>query len=300
MKRSERRNSPESIRARLLELARKRREDFQLTLAQYATERLLYRLGQSAFQDQFVLKGALLFVLWEGQLHRPTRDLDLLGYGSPDLDVIAEIFRNVSAIEADDGITFDTTNLRVARIKEDADYEGVRLSFLARLAEARIPVQIDVGFGDAVLPAPATFPVLLPLEPPRIQVYPREAVIAEKFQAMVALDIRNSRMKDFFDVWILSRTWAFEFEPLRTAIVSTFERRSTPLPTDTPFALTDGFLLDEQKRAQWTGFLKRLRIQDETPVLQIVGRELSDFLKPVFSPNTPPVLTWPPGGPWQA
>lgn len=209
------------------------------------------------------------------------------------------IFREVCAIEADDGLAFDTTDLRVERIKEDANYEGIRILFLARLAGARIPVQIDVGFGDAVLPTPATFPVLLPLEPPRIQVYQRETAIAEKFQAMVALDISNSRMKDFFDVWILSRTWAFDFEPLRTAIVSTFERRSTPLPTDTPFALTDGFLLDEQKMAQWTGFLKRLRIQDETPDLQTVGRELSDFLKPIFSPNTPPVLTWPPRGPWQ-
>jgi predicted nucleotidyltransferase component of viral defense system len=253
MKRSERRNSAESIRARLLDLARARREDFQLTLSQYAIERFLYRLGQSGFHDQFVLKGAMLFVLWEGHLHRPTRDLDFLGYGSPDLETIAGIFRQVAAIEAGDGIAFAMTDLRVERIKEDADYEGVRLSLLARLAGARIPMQVDVGFGDAASPVTATFPVLLPLDPPQIQVYQRETVIAEKFQAMVALDLRNSRMKDFFDLWAISRTW----------------------------------------------FLRRLRLQDETPDLHVVGRELREFLKPVVSPDAPPVLTWPPGGPWR-
>ena len=299
MKRSERRNSAESIRARLLDLARARREDFQLTLSQYAIERFLYRLGQSGFQDLFVLKGAMLFVLWEGHLHRPTRDLDFLGYGSPDLETIAGIFRQVSAIEADDGIAFDMTDLRVERIKEDADYEGVRLSFLARLAGARIPMQIDVGFGDAASPVPATFPVLLPLDPPQIQAYQRETVIAEKLQAMVVLDIRNSRMKDFFDLWAMCRTWPFDLEPLRKAIVSTFERRSTPLPTKTPFALTDGFLLDAQKTAQWRGFLRRLRLQDETPDLHIVGGELREFLKPVLLADAPQALTWPAGGPWR-
>lgn len=299
MKGPERKNSAESIRARLLDLAKNRREDFQLTLAQYAIERFLFRLGQSAFQDQFVLKGAMLFVLWEGRLHRPTRDLDLLGYGSPELERIAQVFREISAIEADDGLIFDTTDLRVERIKEDADYEGVRLSFVALLARARIPLQIDVGFGDAVLPTPASFPVLLPLEQPRIQAYQREAVIAEKFHAMVVLDIRNSRMKDFFDVWVLSRTWAFDYQPLRQAVVSTFERRSTPLPIDTPFALTDEFLLDDQKVSQWIGFLKRLRVQEETPDLQTVGHELREFLAPILSPE-PSVFTRPPGGPWQA
>jgi len=299
MKRSERRNSAESIRARLLDVAKNRREDFQLILAQYAIERFLYRLGQSAFQDQFVLKGAMLFVLWDGRLHRPTRDLDLLGYGSPDLERLSGIFREISAIASDDGLLFDTTDLRVETIKEDADYEGVRILFLARLAGARIPVQIDVGFGDAVLSTPATFPVLLPLEPPRIQVYQRETAIAEKFQAMVVLDIRNSRMKDFFDVWVLSRTWTFTSEPLRAAIVSTFERRSTPLPTDMPFALTDGFLLDEQKTAQWMGFLKRLRVQDETPDLQTMGGELREFLAPAVASEPTSVHTWPPGGPWR-
>lgn len=299
MKQPEGRNSAESIRARLLALAKSRREDFQPTLSHFAIERLLYRLGQSAHRDQFVLKGALLFVLWKGQLHRPTRDLDLLGYGSPDLDTVASIFREVCRIEADDGITFDTTGLRAERIKEDGDYEAVRLSFLARLAGARIPMQIDVGFGDVVSPVPVTFPALLPLAPPHIYAYQRETVIAEKLQAMVVLDIRNSRMKDFFDLWVLCRTWSFELEPLRTAIVSTFERRSTALPTDPPFALTDDFLLDEQKTAQWEGFLRRLRLQEETPDLKTVGGELKAFLAPVLSTDARETFTWPPGGPWR-
>lgn len=299
MKQADRRNSAESIRARLLALAKSRREDFQLTLSHFAIERLLYRLGQSAHRDQFVLKGALLFVLWKGQLHRPTRDLDLLGYGSPDLDTVASTFREVCGIEADDGITFETRDLRAERITEDAAYEGVRLSFLASLAGARIPMQIDVGFGDVVSPMRVTFPALLPLDPPQIYAYQREAVIAEKLQAMVVLDIRNSRMKDFFDLWVLCRTWSFEGEPLRKAIVSTFERRSTPLPIDAPFALTDDFLLDEQKTAQWTGFLRRLRLQEEAPDLKTVGRELRGFLAPVLSSDTPQALTWLPGGPWR-
>jgi predicted nucleotidyltransferase component of viral defense system len=293
------RNSAESIRARLLDLAKKRREDFQLTLAHYAIEGLLYRLGQSRYRDQFVLKGAMLFVLWEGQLHRPTRDVDLLGYGSPNPEGIAAIFREICAMEADDGIVLDTAGLRAERIKEDAEYEGVRLSFLAHLAGARIPMQVDVGFGDIVSPVPVSFPAILPLAPPQIQAYQKESVIAEKLQAMVVLDIRNSRMKDFFDLWVLCRAWSFESEPLRKAIVSTFERRSTPLPTNTPFALTDGFLLDEQKAAQWTGFLRRLRLQDETPDLKTVGDELRAFLEPVLGAEAPQALIWPAGGPWR-
>ncbi len=300
MKQPESKHSAESIRARLLDLAKSRREDFQLTLVHYAIERFLYRLGQSAHRDRFVLKGAMLFVLWKGHRHRPTRDLDLLGYGSPDLEATAAIFREVSAIEADDGIAFDTAELRAERIRQDAAYEGVRLFLLARLAGARIPMRIDVGFGDVVSPVPATFPSLLPLAPPQIQVYPREAVIAEKLQAMVVLDIRNSRMKDFFDVWVLCRTDSFEREPLRKAILSSFEKRSTPLPSDPPFALTDDFLLDEQKTAQWKAFLNRLRLEDETPDLKTVGHELRAFLEPVLSADSPQTLTWPAGGPWRA
>ena len=160
-------------------------------------------------------------------------------------------------------------------------------------------MQVDVGFGDTVSPVPVTFPAILPLAPPQIQAYQREAVITEKLQAMVVQDIRNSRMKDFFDLWVLCRTWSFERELLRKAIVSTFERRSTPLPTDTPFALTDGFLLDEQKKAQWTGFLRRLRLEDETPDLKTVGNQLRAFLEPVLLADAAQALTWPAGGPWR-
>lgn len=293
-------NSPASVRARLLDLSRKRAESFQLVLAQYANERLLYRLGKSEHKDRFVLKGAMLFVAWQGHLHRATRDLDLLGYGSSEPDDIAEAFRQICEIDADDGIVFLPAKIEATRIKEDADYEGVRLNFNADLAGARIPVQIDVGFGDAVVPSPTVldYPVLLPLDPPSVRAYPREVVIAEKLEAMVKLDIRNSRMKDFYDIWFISRAWPFDAESLRQAIFATFERRKTPLPVGVPFALTDEFLADPLKQAQWQGFLKRLGLDKGTPQLVDLGSALRNFLLPVLDAGKDREITWQPGGSW--
>lgn len=294
-------NSPASVRARLLDLSRKRGESFQLVLAQYANERLLYRLGSSAHKDRFVLKGAMLFVAWQGQLHRPTRDLDLLGYGSSEPDDLVSAFRQICEIDADDGITFHANTIEATKIKEDAGYEGVRLTFTAELAGARIPVQIDVGFGDAVVPGPSllTYPVMLPIDPPMVRAYPRETVIAEKLEAMVKLDIRNSRMKDFYDVWFLSRTRSFDGQTLKQAIFATFERRNTPLPQGVPFALTDEFLTDPLKQSQWQGFLSRLRLDKGTPQLVDLGQVLRDFLLPAFNIGDDKEMDWPPGGPWK-
>ncbi len=214
-------NSPASIRARLLNVSKQSGEDFQAILTRYAIERFLYRLGASGQRDAFILKGAMLFVAWQGNLHRPTKDLDLLGFGSPSAEDVALRIREIARMPGDDGIVFDPDSVVTEVIKEDAEYEGVRAKLVATLEQARIRMQIDVGFGDAVQPEPRTseFPtVLKQIEPPILRMYPPEVVIAEKLHAMVVLDIRNSRMKDFFGMWYLARTRSFDLSLLRGAI----------------------------------------------------------------------------------
>ena len=198
-------NVAESVRARLLVRANETGETFHMILAGYAIERFLYRLGQSPLRDKFVLKGAVLFRVWMGQLHRPTKDLDLLGRGSSDLSAVAEAVREVCLINASDGLLFHLDGMRVERIREGAEYEGVRIRLQAELAVARIPLQIDVGFGDAITPSPSltVVPSMLGMEPPEVLAYPKETVVAEKLHAMVLLDVSNTRMKDFYDLWLL-------------------------------------------------------------------------------------------------
>jgi Nucleotidyl transferase AbiEii toxin, Type IV TA system len=269
-------NVSASVRARLLSLAQNRGEDYQRVLGS----------GRSQYQDKFALKGATLFTLWTGQTHRPTRDLDLLGRNlSSSISEVEAMIQEICHIQQDDGIVFDGESVEGTRIKEEDEYDGVRVKLAAKLAGARIPMQVDIGFGDAVYPEPelASFPVLLPTEAPLILAYPREATIAEKFHAMVVLDIRNSRMKDFYDIWFMAKTWEFEMESLRKAIDFSFKRRSTSLPEDIPFALTDGFLDDTQKKMQWNAFVNRLDAGEERPTLAEVGAVLRSFLLPCIS-----------------
>jgi len=279
-------NKAASIRARLLALAQSKGEDYQRVLGRFAIERFLYRLGRSPYRDKFAIKGATLFTLWIGQTHRPTKDLDLVGRGS---SAIGEVERTIRAIcegHKEDGIVFDSESIVVTKIKEDDEYDGVRIKLQAELAGARMPMQIDIGFGDAVYPEPelVSFPVLLPMEIPLIRAYPREASIAEKFHAMVVLDIRNSRMKDFYDIWFMANTWAFDMASLRKAILASFERRGSALPEDAPFALTAAFLNDPQKTVQWNAFVSRLNLADKTtPSLEQVGTLIRAFLLPCVS-----------------
>jgi predicted nucleotidyltransferase component of viral defense system len=288
MNRRPSRNLAASIRARLLSLAQSKGEDYQRVLGRYAIERFLYRLGQSPYRDKFALKGATLFTLWTGQTHRPTKDLDLLGRGSSAIAEVEQTIRAICGIQADDGVAFDSKSVKGARIKEADEYNGVRVKFQARLAEARIPMQVDIGFGDAVYPDTqlASFPVLLPMEAPHIRAYPREASIAEKLHAMVALDIRNSRMKDFYDIWFMANTWTFHMDSLRSAILTSFERRKSAIPDGVPFALTNEFLNDPQKKRQWSAFVKRLAPGTAAPSLQEVGALLRSFLLPCLSPES--------------
>ena len=216
-----------SVRGRLLKLSRERREEFHGLLTRYALERLLYRLGLSGHREQFVLKGAMLFPLWKSEPHRPTRDLDLLGKGNPTIAHLEQVFGEVCRVSAgEDGIQFLPDTVVGVQIREDQVYEGVRIRLVARLAGATIPLQIDIGFGDVVTPAPTEveYPTILDFPPPRLQAYPRETVIAEKLQAMVTLGIANSRMKDFYDVWVLAQSFAFEGDLLCRAIQATFAR----------------------------------------------------------------------------
>jgi len=275
-------NPAASIRARLLVLAQSKGQDYQRILGRYAIERFLYRLGRSIYRDKFVIKGATLFTLWTGETHRPTKDLDLLGRGSSAIHEVEESIRTICRVETSDGILFDNESVEGTRIKEEDEYEGVRVRFHAVLAGARIPMQVDIGFGDAVYPEPefASFPVLLPMEQPVIRAYPREAVIAEKFNAMVVLDIRNSRMKDFYDIWFMANTWTCEMAQLGRAILASFERRGVAIPQDVPFALTGEFLNDPQKRGQWNAFISRLYLGSNVPSLEEVGTLLRAFILP--------------------
>ena len=304
MSREPARNLAASVRARLLMLAQEKGEDYQRILGKFAVERFLFRLGRSEYRDRFVLKGAMLFTLWMGEMHRPTKDLDLLGWGSSAVEDVEKSVREICAVEEGDGLTFDGGSVMGERIKEDDEYEGVRIKLSATLAGARIPMQIDIGFGDAVYPEPefASFPVLLPMEAPRIRAYPREATIAEKFNAMVVLDIRNSRMKDFYDIWIMATTWEFHMEPLRAAIFASFERRGVPVPKEAPFALTDQFLNDAQKRQEWKAFASRLNPGSTVPQLDEVGAVLRGFLMPcIVSGSREEALAahWTPDSSWK-
>ena len=259
-----------SVLARLLNLAKQRGDDYNLLLNRFALERLLCRVAAPPHADRFLLKGALLFSLWYDQPHRPTRDADLLGFGPDDADTLIATFRNIAAIELDDGIVFDPASVRTDMIREDNTYGGLRVRLTGRIGNARCALQIDVGFGDAVTPEPQTvlFPTLLDDMPaPRLKAHPVYTVIAEKFHAMTVLGLANTRMKDFFDIATIAQRTDLDGATLARAIAATFARRSTALPTQAPTALTRAFGDDDAKRRQWQAFLNKSRIAVATGTL---------------------------------
>jgi hypothetical protein len=297
-------NIAASMRAKLLDRARERKEDFQFMLGRWMAERFLYRLGKSDQREVFVLKGATLFLIWQGKLPRPTKDVDLLGYGSTQIKSVAESIRQVCSVEADDGILFDLVAITAEEIREEAEYGGIRVRVPASLDGARAPLQIDIGFGDAVDPAPVEtdFPAMLETESPRIKAYPPEVVIAEKLQAMVHLGVANSRMKDFFDIWMLSQVQTFAMSRLRRAVAATFTRRKTPLPSGRPTALTDAFLKDKAKSDQWKAFLNRMQLPKDLAEFDTVGEVIAGFLMPVVEAirtEDGDEQEWPAKGPWR-
>ena len=292
-----------SVKQRLLNLSATRGETFNALLVRYGIERLLYRLTKSPHADAFVLKGAMLFALWADKPHRPTKDLDLLGYGSPSVDQLQRVFREicVTAVEPD-GLAFEPTSVTAQTIREDSVYDGIRLHILAMLGKARIPLQVDVGFGDSITPEPRilAFGPLLDLPPPVLRTYPPETVIAEKLEAMLVLGLSNSRMKDYFDLWTLSRTMSFDGPVLAHAVGQTIRRRQTDLPEGTPIGLSVSFGADAMKQAQWSAFLRKMGVEGAVD-LPSVAAHLHGFLLPIIDAvrtGKRAAGRWPIGGPW--
>lgn len=272
-----------SVLARLLNRSRTTGENYNLLLSRFAIERLLYRLSVSPHGSRFVLKGALLFALWYDTPHRPTKDADLLGFGPDDADTLRTTFTAICTIDVDDGVRYETASMRIAPIREDNVYGGMRLTVTAFIGSARLPVQVDIGFGDAITPAPetVTYPTLLDdLAAPSLRAYPVYTVIAEKLHAMVVLGMNNSRMKDFFDLAVIARTSELDGSTLVDAIRATFARRNTPLPASTPVALTAEFSSSPIKAQQWRAFLTKAALE-RADLEEIIGA-LGAFLGPAI------------------
>ncbi len=294
-----------SVLARLRAIAQQRHEEFQVTLTQYCLERLLARLAVSTHRERFILKGALLLRVLIEQARRVTRDLDLLGFGSSEAADIEQTMRDICATQvAPDGVRFDVDTLTVAPIREGQEYGGQRVTITAFIKAVRMPLQIDIGFGDSVVPGAVaiSYPTMLGSERPSLRGYPLETVVAEKCQALVALGLLNSRMKDFYDLYLISGSQTFEGATLLRALTGTFSRRDTQHPIGEPTGLTDAFALDAGKQALWRAYLNRDGLTD-VPALGVVVRDLRTFLMPLLTAmqaDAPAPQTWKPGDGWTA
>ena len=299
------RNIGASVRARLLERSRKTGERFEFLLQRYGAERFLYRLGESVYRERFVLKGAMLLAFWGEALYRPTRDLDLAGYGSPLSEDLRPTLREICVVAVvDDGIVFNGDSVVITPIRTNDDYEARRARFEATLDGARIRVQIDIGFGDAVRPSPidVEYPVLLDAPHPRIRAYPRESVVAEKIHAMVAHGERNSRYKDFYDLHVLAQHFDFDGEYLVHAVGATFEQRRTPVSEALPVALTPSFYADAGHAERWVRYRNRNDLPAVPSDFGTVGDRVRPFLvEPweALARGEKFTAKWPAGGPWQ-
>jgi predicted nucleotidyltransferase component of viral defense system len=273
-------NMGASVRSRLLNISKQRRQPFQLVLTNYVLERLLYRLSQTKHRDRFILKGAMLLTKWFEDPLRPTKDLDLLAIGNDDQEEMVRIFKEVCAVPFDDGVIFEADSVQIERIRQGTEYGGLRITANATVGNAKIRVVIDIAFGDSVEPGlqEMDLPVLLDFPAPHLRAYARETVIAEKFQAMVQLGRANSRMKDFYDIWVLSHTFEFKDDKLARAIAATFARRKTDIPAQLPDALTSEFAADPGKIQQWNSFVADVAYQPGT--LADVVNDLAAFLMP--------------------
>jgi predicted nucleotidyltransferase component of viral defense system len=273
-------NMGASVRSRLLNVSKQRRQPFDLLLNNYVLERLLYRLSQTKHRDRFILKGAMLLTKWFEDPLRPTRDLDFLGIGNDDQDEMVRVFQEICGVSFNDGVVFDPESVKIDRIREETEYGGLRVTAMATVDTAKIRIVIDIAFGDSVEPGlqEMDLPVLLDFPAPHLRAYARETVIAEKFQAMVMLGRANSRMKDLYDIWVLSRNFEFKGDKLPRAIAATFARRKTEIPKEHPDALTTAFAEDPTKAAQWNSFIEDVAFQPGT--LAVIVKDLAAFLMP--------------------
>lgn len=298
-------NLAASVRARLLKLNEGTGQDYNTVLTRYCLERLLYRLSVSKHRDKFILKGAMLFTVWQGSPHRQTRDLDLLGFGDSSQAALKDVFRDFcnQAVD-DDGVTFDSEAVSAGAIRDDAEYGGVRVKVIAHIGEARIPLQVDVGFGDALTPQPQeeSYPCLLDMPAPVLRCYARETVVAEKLAAIIKLGDINTRFKDYFDLLFLSERFDFDGSLLREAIEATLKRRGwLDIATAKPDGLLESFGTDPVRSKQWAGFCEKSKLTESRSLAEVVQR-VADF---VISPleaiikATPFTQGWIAGGPWK-
>jgi hypothetical protein len=296
-------NIAASVHQRLLNKARKSSRPFNEILQYFAIERFIYRLCKSPYADRFVLKGALMFSAWTGLMSRPTMDIDLLGNIDNSIDLIVAIFKEVCETEVEkDGIVFQKDTVTASRITEDADYKGIRVLLRGNLSIIRLSLQIDIGFGDVIIPKPGKvkYPVFFDFPQPELNGYTMESTIAEKFQAMVKLGLLNSRMKDFYDIWLLSRRFDFKDETLIEAIKKTFEKRKTLL-TSEPTIFNSTFMKDDTKQTQWQGFIKKTKLTDAPTSFEDVAGGIKIFLQPIvvsmINKQTLRIF-WAAPGPW--
>jgi hypothetical protein len=274
-------------------------------LTSYCLERFLYRLGSSAVRDRFVLKGALLLRVWSDQPYRATRDLDLLGRGDGSSEAVrGDLLTVLSTLVEPDGVMFDGTSLGLHAIRAEDEYAGTRATLMARCGTARLTLQVDIGIGDSVWPPPqpCVFPALLDFPAPEVLAYPREAVVAEKLEALIVLGDRNSRIKDFFDLHHLASRFEFDRATLAEAVRRTFEHRHTPIPAREPIGLTPLYWDNPSRPAQVRAFARRAGLAvPEKPAEEFLGI-LRAFLAPVLEDlrtGNRRARTWPPGGPWR-
>lgn len=272
-------NIAASIKARLLKIAREQNRVFEILLVRFALERLLFRLSISTYRDNYVLKGGMLVAQWLDHDNRETRDIDFLGFGSNDQKAIRTVFAEIMAIDAEDGLAFDVEALAASAIREGLEYGGIRLRTSSYLERTRIPITLDIGFGDALADSGQTidYPSLLGMERPNIRSYPPETVIAEKFQAVVVLGLANGRMKDFYDLWALPRTLPIDDSALDAAIAATFARRKTPIPREQPVGLSNTMALDSTAEQRWRAYIASLDLPalDFREVLEEIWATLS-------------------------
>ena len=299
-------NVAASVRDRLLNRSRLKGEDFGFLLQRYGAERLLYRLGESAHRDRYVLKGAMLFALWGGSVYRPTRDLDFTGYGSSDANDVIRTFKEICTVPvANDGLVFDAATVRADPIRDEVEYGGLRLRLRAMLGSARIEMQIDIGFGNAIEPGPndVQYPTLLDAPAPNIKAYPHEAVVAEKLHTLVILGEPTSRIKDLYDLYTLAGQFPFDGTRLTKAIAETFERRRTKIDPPLPAGLALRFFAEDARAAQWRAYLDRNNLPGAPRDFAHAGERIQSFLRPVWSALVAGdkfASSWQPGGPWEA
>jgi predicted nucleotidyltransferase component of viral defense system len=294
-------NIPASIKARLLNISKERKENFVLTLNRYSTERLLYRIGISDYKDNFILKGARLLSVYFHDVYRPTKDIDLLGTDNFNLDRMKMIIQAICRIQCpEDGIYFDPKTVSLEDIQEQNAYHGMRVKLIGYLENTKLPLQVDIDFGDAVFPKSKIIqvPTMLNMPSPSIFAYPIESIIAEKLEILISLGIANSRLKDYYDLYMVFGEYELRAKNILKSVKATFGQRKTAIPSELPPALTRDFYSNQSKKRQWTSFLKRINTDLE---LEPVVSRIAIFFTPFLHHNSErgfPYTKWSTAGKW--